>query len=60
MARRITLCFVIVNLVIIVLAQERHEQYTFPEDFMFGAATSAYQIEGAWDVDGKWIFNILV
>ncbi|BCL76547.1 beta-glucosidase [Jeongeupia sp. HS-3] len=25
----------------------------FPQDFLWGAASAAYQVEGAWDADGK-------
>ena len=33
--------------------ENRNDVQRFPDDFIWGAATAAYQIEGAWNVDGK-------
>lgn len=35
------------------LCQRIYANKKFPRDFIWGAASSAYQIEGAWNVDGK-------
>nr|WPM03639.1 glycoside hydrolase family 1 [Phyllotreta armoraciae] len=37
------------------ISGEKINTKRFPSDFMFGTATAAYQVEGAWNQDGKGV-----
>ncbi|OWR46180.1 seminal fluid protein CSSFP001 [Danaus plexippus plexippus] len=55
MFRAVRLIFLAFVLTVLVGSNEisRHEARKIPDDLLFGAATASYQIEGAWNEDGK-------
>lgn len=50
----ITLCsFVIFLFISVVKCEDKDFNLEFPEDFLIGTATSAFQVEGAWNISGN-------
>ncbi|XP_018573472.1 myrosinase 1, partial [Anoplophora glabripennis] len=45
----LVLCFIFAT----GLCDDEINNKTFPDDFLFGTATASYQVEGAWNEDGK-------
>lgn len=43
----------IIYFIVCISSVAADKNLTFPDGFLFGVATASYQIEGAWNVDGK-------
>lgn len=37
----------------VIVSRNNDSERRFPDDFLFGVASAAYQIEGGWNADGK-------
>lgn len=50
------LSLILLTIVVWANAQNEYPEWfygTFPDEFKWGLATASYQVEGAWNVDGK-------
>ncbi|KAK9280821.1 hypothetical protein L1049_003710 [Liquidambar formosana] len=45
--------FVLLNLAVTIFSSDQFSRDDFPPDFTFGSGTSAYQVEGAANEDGR-------
>ncbi|PNF16841.1 Myrosinase 1 [Cryptotermes secundus] len=45
----------LLSLVALVANVRGHTNHSFPANFIFGAATASYQVEGAWNHEGKGV-----
>jgi hypothetical protein len=50
----------VISFAALIVTAHGHTNHSFPADFLFGAATASYQIEGAWNLEGEFSSRVLL